>query len=241
MKYVPMKTAFAQDLNQNDTLGNYLSTENKGPGRDYSNTLNNFQNSRRFSTHNKNLFNNGFVTTDSNGDMNLLFKNKTFVKSKTKLKKEKQANIQLSSTIHSYKEDLFAEIMKLDGITPEDMIKSLSLERNRNMVFKAGEGAGQSGSFFFFSHDNRFLIKTLRGSEKQTMLDILDDYIDHIRATSNKSLLARIYGIFTVKTNYFDPLDIIVMQNTVVLEDKKNQKITFDLKGSTVNRKINFN
>ena len=38
---------------------------------------------------------------------------------------------------------------------------------NRNMIFKAGEGAGKSGCFFFFSHDNRFLIKTLRGSEKE--------------------------------------------------------------------------
>ena len=71
--------------------------------------------------------------------------------------------------------------MKLDGIMPEDMMKSLSLEKNRNMVFKAGEGAGKSGSFFFFSHDNRFLIKTLKGSEKKKMLEILDHYIDHIR------------------------------------------------------------
>ena len=66
---------------------------------------------------------------------------------------------------------------------------------------------------------------------------MLDDYIDHIEKTNNKSLLARIYGIFTVKTNYFDPLDIIVMQNTSLLESKSNPKMIFDLKGSTVNRK----
>lgn len=51
--------------------------------------------------------------------------------------------------------------MKLDNLTPADMMKSLSLDNNRNMVFKAGEGAGLSGSFFFFSHDSKFLIKTL--------------------------------------------------------------------------------
>jgi 1-phosphatidylinositol-4-phosphate 5-kinase len=130
--------------------------------------------------------------------------------------------------------------MALDGIKPEDMMDSLSLDKNRNMVFKAGEGAGQSGSFFFFSHDNQFLIKTLRGNEKKQMLDMLDDYIDHIRKTKNKSLLARIYGIFTFKTNYFDPLDIIVMQNTSVLQNKHNDKMIFDLKGSFVNRCVNF-
>ena len=107
--------------------------------------------------------------------------------------------------------------MNLDNISPQDMMKSLSLDDNRNMVFQAGEGAGKSGSFFFFSHDNQFLIKTLKGAEKRILLNMLDDYIDHIEKTNNKSLLARIYGIFTVKTNYFDPLDIIVMQNTSLL------------------------
>ena len=107
--------------------------------------------------------------------------------------------------------------MNLDNISPQDMMKSLSLDDNRNMVFQAGEGAGKSGSFFFFSHDNRFLIKTLKVAEKRILLNMLDDYIDHIEKTNNKSLLARIYGIFTVKTNYFDPLDIIVMQNTSLL------------------------
>ena len=101
--------------------------------------------------------------------------------------------------------------MFMDNINPNDVIDSLSLEKNRNMVFKAGEGVGQSGSFFFFSHDDRFLIKTLRGKEKKNILNILDDYIDHIKMTGNRSLLARIYGVFTITTNYFTPLDVIIM------------------------------
>lgn len=91
------------------------------------------------------------------------------------------------------------------------MMESLSLNENRHNVFKAGEGAGQSGSFFFFSHDDKFLIKTLKGNEKSILLGILDGYIEHIKSTDNKSLLARIYGIFTIKTNYFTEMDIIVM------------------------------
>lgn len=69
---------------------------------------------------------------------------------------------------------------------------------------------------------------------------MLDSYIDHIKKTQNRSLIARIYGIYTIKTNYFDPVDIVVMQNTVKLSDKKNHKLTFDIKGSTINRKVNF-
>lgn len=52
---------------------------------------------------------------------------------------------------------------------------SLSPKFNKNMVFKAGEGAGKSGSFFFFSHDRKFIIKTMTKSELKLMLRILPD------------------------------------------------------------------
>lgn len=42
---------------------------------------------------------------------------------------------------------------------------SLSPKFNRDMVFKAGEGAGRSGSFFFFSHDQKFIVKTMTKGE----------------------------------------------------------------------------
>ena len=79
-------------------------------------------------------------------------------------------------------------------------------------MFEAGEGVGKSGSFFFFSYDNRFLIKTLQGSEKKKILGILDDYIAHLnKSKDNSSLLARIYGIYSIKTNVFAPLTVMIM------------------------------
>lgn len=91
--------------------------------------------------------------------------------------------IKLKSTFRSYEDEKFALIMKNDNISSQEMMRSLSLEDNRKMVFKAGEGAGKSGSFFFFSHDNRFLIKTLQGKEKSMFLGMLDEYIHHIECT----------------------------------------------------------
>jgi len=35
------------------------------------------------------------------------------------------------------------------------------IDANVKKIHGAGEGLGKSGSFFFFSHDNRFLIKTM--------------------------------------------------------------------------------
>ena len=55
-----------------------------------------------------------------------------------------------------------------------------------------------SGSFFFFSHDKRFILKTLLKNERKTLLDMLDEYIDHIVQSENRSMLARIYGLYTI-------------------------------------------
>jgi 1-phosphatidylinositol-4-phosphate 5-kinase len=85
--------------------------------------------------------------------------------------------LRMKSSILSHSEEKFLKLMELDGITPQSMKKSLALALNRKMVFKAGQGAGQSGSFFFFSSDNKYIIKTLRGNEKDVMLRLLDDYI----------------------------------------------------------------
>lgn len=46
-----------------------------------------------------------------------------------------------------------------------------------DQVFKAGEGAGRSGSFFFFSHDKRFIIKTMSSDELDLLTQILPDYV----------------------------------------------------------------
>ena len=124
----------------------------------------------------------------------------------------------------------------MDGLHPQEFIDSLSVEKNREKVFMAGEGAGASGSFFFFSYDNRFIIKTIGAQEKNILLNMLDDYIDHIQKTGNRSLLARIYGVFTIKTNIFAPMEVIVMQNTVQTQSPNSEKLTFDLKGSTIHR-----
>lgn len=48
----------------------------------------------------------------------------------------------MKSQFVSHLETKFEKIMELDGITSEDLMNSLSCEKNRDMVFKAGEGAG---------------------------------------------------------------------------------------------------
>jgi 1-phosphatidylinositol-4-phosphate 5-kinase len=63
------------------------------------------------------------------------------------------------------------------------------------MVFKAGESQGKSGSFFFFSKDQRFIIKTMTDSDFKAFRRIQKSYFARV-CTDEKSLLARVYGIY---------------------------------------------
>ena len=150
------------------------------------------------------------------------------------------SEISITSEIISHAEDKFAKIIKLNGLKPEDIMESLIISENMDKVFKAGEGAGESGSFFFFSKDNKLLIKTMSKEERVLMLDMLDDLVEYLEKNNNQSLLARIYGIYTFKTNVFKPMDVLVMQNVAVLRNPKNLSMKFDLKGSLLNRETHF-
>ena len=92
--------------------------------------------------------------------------------------------------------------------------KSFSPDLNREQVFKTEEGSGQSGSFFFLTHDKRFMIKTMKPSELKIMLNILQSYIAH-HLKYPDSLIAKIFGVFTVKRAGMAPVILCLMENTV--------------------------
>lgn len=78
--------------------------------------------------------------------------------------------------------------------------ESLNPKFNRDMVFKAGTGAGRSGSFFFFSHDKKFIIKTVSKNELNIMLELIPEYANHFMSNPD-SLLAKCLGLFTIKSS----------------------------------------
>lgn len=63
---------------------------------------------------------------------------------------------------------------------------------------KIRESEGKSGSFFFFSHDGKFLIKTISNKELKTMLgNFMNNFYEYINNTPD-SLIARVYGIYSI-------------------------------------------
>jgi len=130
----------------------------------------------------------------------------------------------------------FGKLFESNNLGLDCIQNSFCPSMNREQVFKTGEGSGKSGSFFFLTHDKRFMIKTIKASELKIMLEILPDYISHLVKYPD-SLISKIFGVFTVKRTRMDPVILALMENTVQLKSPKMLRFKFDLKGSTHGRK----
>ena len=96
---------------------------------------------------------------------------------------------------------------------------------------------GKSGSFFFFSHDNRLLIKTMNNDDFEAFQRIMRHYFTHIKDNSDLqgSLLARIYGVFSITMADQAPVNLILMGSSRMCPDYTIANV-FDLKGSITKR-----
>ena len=144
--------------------------------------------------------------------------------------------IDTNFTVTYHCMDLFAELLEANNLNFNLIVRSLSPSLNREQAFKAGEGSGKSGSFFFFSHDKQFIIKTMKTAELKALKRILPEYVAYL-IKNPYSMLAKIYGMFTLKRSLMEPVSVILMENTLQLRDPKKLLATYDLKGSTFGRK----
>jgi hypothetical protein len=129
-------------------------------------------------------------------------------------KTKKILNIYENVKVYDYAYKAFHKLRAEDGITNEIIKKSLDPNINLENARKAGESTGKSGSFFFFSKDKRFCIKTMFNEELDVFMLKLGNYFEHLEKHNN-SLLGRIYGIFQVRMKGIVPVNFILMANTI--------------------------
>lgn len=92
---------------------------------------------------------------------------------------------------------------------------------------------GKSGSFFYFSKDYRFIIKTIHPAEHGFLLKVLPKYHAHVQANPH-TLISRFYGLHRVKLPRGRKIHFVIMNN--LFPPHKDIHETYDLKGSTVGR-----
>ncbi|KAI4161040.1 MAG: hypothetical protein LQ342_005203 [Letrouitia transgressa] len=124
---------------------------------------------------------------------------------------------------------VFRHIRARFKLDPADYLVSLT---SKYILSELGS-PGKSGSFFYFSRDYKYIIKTIHHAEHKILRKILREYYAHIERHPN-TLLSQFYGLHRVKIPYGRKIHFVVMNN--LFPPHRDIHQTFDLKGSTVGR-----
>ncbi|KAM3541505.1 Phosphatidylinositol 4-phosphate 5-kinase its3 [Beauveria bassiana] len=124
---------------------------------------------------------------------------------------------------------VFRRLRAFFRLDPADYLMSLT---GKYILSELGS-PGKSGSFFYFSRDYKYIIKTIHHSEHKFLRKILKDYYTHVQQNPN-TLLSQFYGLHRVKMPYGKKIHFVVMNN--LFPPHRDIHTTFDLKGSTVGR-----
>ncbi|CAJ1974771.1 unnamed protein product [Sphenostylis stenocarpa] len=124
---------------------------------------------------------------------------------------------------------VFRHLRELFGIDPADYMLAIC----GNDTLREMSSPGKSGSFFYLTQDDRFIIKTLKKSEVKVLIRMLPSYYQHVRQYKN-SLVTKFLGVHCVKPIGCQKTRFIVMGNVFSSEYRIQKR--FDLKGSSHGR-----
>jgi 1-phosphatidylinositol-4-phosphate 5-kinase len=148
-------------------------------------------------------------------------------------------NKEISCSFYDFAPKIFYNLRKIYGIENEDYLKSLGPENFlgnliliRNRSLKELCSTGKSGSFFYYSYDSKFVLKTISVKEFEFFKSILQDYYYHI-LNNPDTMLQRFYGLHTLYFNNVK-MHFVIMNNVFVTNIQVHYK--YDLKGSTYQR-----
>ncbi|RWR75004.1 Phosphatidylinositol-4-phosphate 5-kinase [Cinnamomum micranthum f. kanehirae] len=124
---------------------------------------------------------------------------------------------------------VFRNLRELFKIDAADYMMSIC----GNDALRELSSPGKSGSVFFLSQDDRFMIKTLRKSEVKVLLRMLPKYHHHVRTYEN-TLITKFFGLHRIKPSSGQKFRFVVMGNMFCTELRIHRR--FDLKGSSLGR-----
>ncbi|KAL0962534.1 hypothetical protein UPYG_G00341370 [Umbra pygmaea] len=122
----------------------------------------------------------------------------------------------------------FRYFRELFGIRPDDYLYSLC---NEELIELSNSGA--SGSLFYVSSDDEFIIKTVQHKEAEFLQKLLPGYFMNLNQ-NKRTLLPKFYGLYCVQAAGKN-IRIVVMNNLLPCAVRMHLK--YDMKGSTYKRR----
>ena len=148
----------------------------------------------------------------------------------------------------SYAPYIFADIRRLYHISNADFMNSIgsdslisNLVRGELAAFRELFSTGKSGSFFYYSIDGKYVLKTLRADEYSFLKEILKDYHRHLKENPD-TLIPKFFGLHKIlyrsrgRCKKVTNIYLCIMDN-IFGTDKSIQE-RYDLKGSTYKRTV---
>ncbi|XP_053621708.1 phosphatidylinositol 4-phosphate 5-kinase type-1 alpha-like isoform X16 [Plodia interpunctella] len=124
----------------------------------------------------------------------------------------------------------FRYFRDLFGIQPDDFLMSMCSAPLREL-----SNPGASGSIFYLTNDDEFIIKTVQHKEGEFLQKLLPGY--YLNLDQNpRTLLPKFFGLYCYQCNSKN-VRLVAMNNILPSSVKLHQK--YDLKGSTYKRKAN--
>lgn len=97
---------------------------------------------------------------------------------------------------------------------------------------------GKSGSFFYFTEDSKYMIKTISKNEKAFLRRIIKNYYEHIMLNPS-TMISRIYGLHQMRISQtksqVKKIYLIVIANLFI--SPLEIDVRYDIKGSMYGRR----
>ncbi|XP_015040695.1 phosphatidylinositol 4-phosphate 5-kinase type-1 alpha isoform X5 [Drosophila pseudoobscura] len=125
----------------------------------------------------------------------------------------------------------FRYFRDLFGIQPDDFMMSMCTSPLREL-----SNPGASGSIFYLTNDDEFIIKTVQHKEGEFLQKLLPGYYMNLNQNP-RTLLPKFFGLYCLQTSNAKNIRLVVMNN--LLPSSVRMHLKYDLKGSTFKRKAN--
>jgi len=140
-------------------------------------------------------------------------------------------NLSHTFRFKTYAPNCFSNLRQIFGIQTPSFLTSIC--GNSNFIEFVSNA--QSGQFFFYSHDGKYMIKTMTGSEANFLQSILPDYFSHCAKNPN-TLITKFVGMYKVKMYHLrrnvkfiimkSVFDTDVFIREVRLDEERSDEIT---------------
>lgn len=152
-------------------------------------------------------------------------------------------SLQLKAKVTAYLPECFDDLRSECFGIDSKAFRETFLERPFASFQSNSKGAARIGGIFFVTHNHQYICKTIKRDELVTLLNMMPQYRQYMHEQGHTCLLTRVCGLYEIimknsSGDDFPPQYFVIMNSVFPKPAGADLFERFDLKGSTVGRRI---